>query len=340
MRDIVHVTLVDSGGTLKHVNELRDLFPQYNHVTTTWDGALNRTYNNPCLLHVHTLWGNNTAVELYDQVMGHFVAQNIPIYITIHDYQWLWPNDPTPLQENMSTHPQPEQCALAERIFNQSSLVIFPTERLRDNYTAHLHNITCKTEIVPHCDIPMRIEQTFISNILTVGSRKVINLAYIGYCLPHKGSEVFAHLSRAIRGIGDYEVRFHMYGHRLGSNIPNIIYHDTYVDSQLIQQLHRDNIHVVFMLTLAEETYCYSLSRIINSGLPLVYINRGAFMNRISPSMHPRFFCVNTINDLFLACQSAINLVINNQGVQDFTYMSETPEVNDWYKKNYPTPQH
>lgn len=343
MTDIIHITYVGDGGTGKHLKELMQLHPSHQHTIAQWNNVLEKTASmHPCLLHIHTIWCNGGSVwcgngedEQYYNIMKTFSDRNVPIFVTVHDYQWVYPYDPNIMQERMTVLPSPLHVDVATNIFNHASLVLFPTERLRQNIMLHLKDVEKgSTVVVPHCDIPVRMQQIRINDIDP--QDKTINVAYIGYCVPHKGSHIFAHMASNLIGIGDNRFRYHMYGGRFGFQHPNITMHDEYIDDQLIEQLHRDKIHVICLLTTAEETYCYTLSRAINSGIPIVYLNRGAFVNRMFPSAQPRFFCADKPEDVLMLTAKAGLFVIQNQKRCDYITMPEQAVANEWYANNYP----
>jgi hypothetical protein len=334
--DIIHIISISHGGTGKYLTELQQLFPDYNHILLNWNNVLDEVAARsckPCLVHIQTIWGNDRGNDHFMNVMNFFKGLGVPIHITVHDYQWIYPDNANILHEDMYIAPHPAQVSLVESIFNHASLVMYPSDRLRVNFARHLHNVTAPVQIVPHCDIPIRVKQLVVAPLSDAD--KVINLGFIGYCTPTKGAHYFSSMAQCLHSFGDFRYQFHMYGSRCGWNFPNIIYHE-YEDLDLIHQLHRDNIHIIFLLSAAEETYCYSMARAINSGLPIVFLNRGAFMNRLAPCRQPRIFCADTPDDVIKATELATRYIFEHQGARDYVEMPEVPVVNEWYKNNYP----
>lgn len=344
MKTIIHIVSITGGGTGKHIDELAIAFPTFRHVQMRWHEAkeaLMTQYSsdNICLLHIHTIWcKDGWTFDMQLDTMNAFRAQNIPINITVHDYQWIYPRNCTPFAEEIAQHrPEQTQITRALGLMSKATNVIFPTQRVYDNYMKYLGQVhNAKVVIVPHCDIPIRYNQLCIQPIIN----NTVNIAFLGHCVPHKGSHVFAHLVRHLQH-HFYNIQYHVFGGQHGTYLPGVRFQE-YQDENLLKMLQSQNIHILCLFSMAEETYCYSLSRAINSGLPLVYIDRGAFMNRLNPSESPRFFKAPTPESVIQATAQAIQYIYKNESkkheINDYIEIDESIiEKPAWYELNYPT---
>lgn len=342
MKTVLHIVSgAKGGGTGKHIDELAAAFPQYEHVCCVWHDAHAHSTENVCLLHVHTIW-STTQINTFQKVslLRSVRDRGIPVYITIHDHQWIFPSHCTPSSEELdSMTPSIPQIEETRMIFAAASKVIFPSQRVLQNHVRYkgLTDLVLEPNVVvtPHCDIPVRYEQRWIQPI----QGQEVRVAFLGHCVPHKGSQVFQFLVHHLPTYKNHRVMYHVFGGQHGTYIPNTHFHGEYDDSSLLHLLRSHGIHILCVLSLAEETYCYTLSRAINSGLPIVYLHRGALANRmVTPNDTSRFFAVHSPTEIVQATQRAIDYVIQNQNTQRDDYVSipdHAMYIPPWYRTHY-----
>jgi len=331
---VIHITHQLGGGTQKHIDELVLLYPDYEHTFIT-SLPLNidiETTKQTKLVHIHAaILETNIGWNIIN-LADYFKRNDIPVYLTIHDYQWIFPVATGLSLEDIQKGMKPEKTNVDNciKLFNTVDKIIFPSKRLFDNYHFFLDYIPSHHYIVNHNDILIRYDQFVVNNV-----DDTINIAFVGYSALHKGIKELYQLAHVFKMYYDKHVIFHLFGGPTVLDMKNVVSHGPYYDKQLINMLHSHNIHIVLMLSISEETYCYSLSRVINSGLPIVYFNRGSFLTRLSPEI-PRFFpCENNTFELQKQTIRAVEYVLENQGKKDYIEMKEDPELNEWYKNNY-----
>jgi glycosyltransferase involved in cell wall biosynthesis len=205
---------------------------------------------------------------------------------------------------------------------------------MKDELTLTNMNKMC---IIPHCDILIRNEQLYIPTIQS----NTIHIAFVGRFNEYKGGRLFLDLIYNLLTYKDYKIEYHIFGdHTQSENDYNlkkyVHFHGSYKDTRLIQDLYDNNIHILTSFSLLEETYCYALSLLINSGLPIAYLNRGASMTRLSCN-YPRLFPIE--NTLYSTIESAIiktiEYVIDNQGRCDIITLSNEIKITEEYKNLY-----
>jgi hypothetical protein len=325
---IIHLTHQLGGGTQKYIDNLIKLFPDVEHRIINQTPFNITDVDKIKLIHIHaTMFGQHLGWDVL-KLIDYFNNKEMPIYLTVHDYQWLFTINPAPSTEDFLTiTPKTEDVSNCQVLFNSVTRIIFPTRRVYDNYAKYINIPLEKTHIEPHNDIPIRYQQSYTPKI-----ESSINIAFVGLPSIHKGIREFYRLTQIMNAYYDIPIKYHLYG---GSNvITTIVEHGHYNDDTLIETLHKDNIHIVLSISIAEETYCYSLSRLINSGLPIVYLNRGALTTRLKES--PRFFPVNTLNMLELE-QQIVNAIeyMKSDPEGDYVEMGNDIELTEYYKKNY-----
>jgi hypothetical protein len=329
---VVHVSH-RGGGTEKYVNDLKTLFPAYQHVLAQERADLPLFDQDVKLLHVHSAMVTSMKWDVLD-VMKRYKDRGIPVYLTVHDYQWLHPSRPNITME-LFNKPKPhiQNRTKTLELFALADKVIMPDRRVYDNYRLALgYYSDVNVHIVPHCDVMVRHQQLYINPIID----SQINIAYVGHFCAYKGAQEFCELAKKYVFAKGHDIQYHVYGSiDYDSDIPShVIMHGPYSDHNISKRLRDEGVHIVVHLSVFEETYCYSLSRTINSGLPIVYLNRGSFLSRCKTDC-PRFFKVDNTEDLVEALHDAICFVEANQCCQDIVDIDDQLQPNRWYLENY-----
>ena len=318
------------GGTEKYMNDLKKIYLEYNFIDFedfNFNTNYDTLYENLHLIHINSILFNNLK-ENYQYLFTTFF-KNIKKYLTVHDYQWLYPNDPNILQDNFYS-----STLLNENIVNFNNLleivskIIFPTKNIYNNYNIfiNLERYKDKIFIINHSDKIINHNFYVIPHVVDV-----INIAFIGHFTNYKGSNLFFKISNEIKYYNNCKIQYHVFGYK-DNEFENIIFHNTYNDSTIIDDIHSNNIHAIFHLSLFEESYCYALTNSINSGLPILYLNRGAFSERLNNN-EKYFPCeLNNIDNVFFRL---LEYIINNQNKNIFHHLNNNVQPSRWYLENY-----
>eukprot|EP01041_Mallomonas_annulata_P006839 gene6839-13853_t len=385
-KTIVHISH-RGGGTEKYVTDLITLFSEYTHVYKRYvDSPLP---NSDCiLLHIHSaMVGKEVARWSIIEYAKLYKDGGVSVYITIHDYQWLFPDNPNPSLTFLQTErPHTQNVMNTMRLMAMADQVIFPSHSVQNyflhtlnNHTAtstrtttSIANIPDNVVVTPHCDVLISHEYM---NIPPVTS-DFINIAFVGIFNRIKGSRLFLSLANTLRVYkappdstqhsATFLINYHVFGEVSvdlnckydacrdsvvdPADHPNIRFHGAYEDKNFFNMMRDHKIHILLYLSLFPETYCYSLSLGINSGLALVYMNRGAFLDRlttttasISPSAPPssssssRYFPVSNESDLSHVVRRSVAFVIARQNsTAGHRCESHRLQPTRWYLSNYP----
>ena len=279
----------------------------------------------------------NELLEFLDGFDG-FVTK----IITIHDYQWLFSDNPNILYSDfnkMIGYVENDIIIWLNELFNRCDKIIFPDNSVYINYNKFicLNNYNNKINIVNHCDKIINYDNFYVSDISCLGSELGnINIAFLGNFCQYKGRDEFIEIANYIQEYKEYKIKYHVFGENSGfGNCDNIIIHNKYNDIEIIDLLYKNNIHGIVHLSQFEETYCYALTNSINSGLPILYNNIGAFKNRLA-SKHERFISLNDnddqINDRILYF---FDYIIQKKGIKNINISSSHIQPNKWYLENY-----
>ena len=345
------------GGTDKYMKDLEKIFPEYNFIRfidinndekyETNNKPYNELYNFINIIHINSIINNENFRNIHDDTINliHFLdlfESYVKKIITIHDFQWLFPDNPNITLEDfnktiINNNNIDKNIEYFEKILNKCDKIIFPDNVLYINYNKliNLSSYNNKIFIVNHCDKLIEYSNLYVSPIID----NTINIAFVGNFCEYKGKNVFINISKRLQKYKNYNILYHVFGENNGySNESNnneynnkIILHNKYNDNDIIDLLYKNNIHGIMHLSLFEETYCYALTNSINSGLPILHNNYGVFKNRLG-ELEERFIIYQEYNDIYYF----LDYIIKNNGIKNINnYISKDLQPNKWYLEHY-----
>ncbi len=239
------------------------------------------------LIHVHHTM--DLSIEIYRQAM----TKNIPIFLTAHDYYYLCP------KINMSCNEIPNQVICnpcIEKTFGLSEQynywkqwndhtneilricknVFMPSKSALQIYQKCFPQYEEKFLIIEH-----GISKTNIENIPLL-ERKMVNVAFLGGLTKEKGSQ----LIKKIVEMDAPHINWHIFGgiddsELLNFSKDNLHKHGWYDQKNITQLLIENKIHLVCILSLCRETYCYTLTEALLAGIPTIVTPYGALEERV-----------------------------------------------------------
>ena len=322
------------GGTEKYMRDLKMLFPEYNFIDfEKFDYGIdyNILYKNIDIIHINSILFNNLKNNYY--FFFEKYLKHVKKYLTIHDYQWIFPNNPNILKENFTTE-IPINLYFFDYLLSICDKIIFPSTNIYNNYRIHidLDKYLKNIYIVNHCDKLINNNFLYIPQI-----NETINIAFLGNFSKYKGSEIFKKITYEYTHYNNIKIMYYIFGYienvdSENFNLENTKLLHSYCDYNIIEAMHGYNIHAITHLSLFEETYCYALTNSINSGIPILYINRGTLKERLG--INDKYFPCETYNinnvliDLF-------NYIIEKQQTYNFYKINQEIQPNKWYIENY-----
>ena len=192
--------------------------------------------------------------------------------LPIHDWYWINPPYRKDHLENIHSfylNQKKENIQeITKKIFNESERVICPTYFVYDvlkKLFPYLNNIYISNWI----DIKKnkkKIQNNYISN-------NVINMGVLTNFIEYKGRESINYLRQNIKSYKGYKIYYSIVDHTINR------YEDNY--ESFLDIIRRNNINGLLFLNKWGETWCYSLTKALNSELPIFYNNIGSFKERI-----------------------------------------------------------
>lgn len=255
------------GGTEKYIGDLMQLFSEYRHIylgSHELNTSVGMLYKFPhvrvdndstILIHVHSAMVGSKAIRW--QILhtlsqlcrkGSTKNQGNLCYMTVHDYQWLFPSNPNPNLEFLATFkPQQPNINNCRRLFSMMDRIIYPSRFVRNYYFYVLFEgnpvslgkilqaiqsdwnfammkpllIGAKEsqntlhEIVGHNDLLQSHNYLNIPGII----ESEINIAFVGNFHRLKGSDTFSWLARNLQEIAvhgmKYTLQYHIFGREM-----------------------------------------------------------------------------------------------------------------------------
>jgi len=321
------------GGTEKYINDLKEIFNNYEFVFYDENVPVD-IYQDVDFVHINSFFTLKIMDNYIDFLKTNFKDKKK--IITIHDYQWLFPDDPNILSYNMKSR-ELDYSKINQmlELINMCESVIFPSYNILKNYDEFLNlkNIKNKIVVTPHCD-----KMVFHQNLRIADLDEYINIAYVGNFIEYKGSTLYRYLYNNVKYYNGKKLRYHVFGYMSDDEKErrilddNFIYHDQYDDTNIIKLLYENNIHIITHLSLFEESYCYALTNSINSGIPILYIEHGAFTERLIKS--ERYFA-SSVSNLTNVFQQALIYVCLNKDNTNIYNVNEKLQPSKWYLINY-----
>ena len=334
----------NGGGTEKYVSDIKKIFNEYNHIDfSSFNDSIDydMEYKNIDLIHINSILFNN----LKDNYIYFFQTffKNVKKYITVHDYQWLYPNEPNIIKDNFNSQKSDYKNMINfYMLLELCDKIIFPSQNIHDNYFWHfnyywninLNIFSKKIHIVTHMDKLTNNDFLVIPKITNY-----INIAFVGYFTEYKGASLLKKLANEKNYFNDCEIRYHIFGNIDSScsiigafHKNNIIIHNSYTDNNIIDSLHKNNIHGILHLSMFDESYCYALTNSINSGIPIFYLNRGVFPERLS---NKEKYISTDIENIFSNFDSFLLYIFKNQNISNYHNLNNIVQPNRWYLSEY-----
>ena len=110
----------------------------------------------------------------------------------------------------------------------------------------------------------------------------IINIAFVGVMSLHKGGKI---LEELIKNTKNSKIKYHLFGDSefksLKKNKTNYIFHGRYKREELPNLLKENKINLICSFSIWAETYSYTLTEEIASGVPVISFDIGAVADRI-----------------------------------------------------------
>ena len=267
---IVIITGNLTGGSYKWINDLNILNKNNVHLIKKKErliNILNNTKNDKIIILQSLL---NTNINITD-IFELQEKNKFKIILPIHDWYWI---NPPYIQNNLknihSAYLSIKKDNIQEitnKLFNKSHKIICPSLFVFNiiiELFPNLNNIYL-SNWVDIKGIEKIEKKTLLNNTINIGV-----LTGLSEC---KGKESIKFLRRHIRCYNGYKITYFIVGHTIEK------YEDNY--QSFLNIINKYNINGLLFLNKWGETWCYSLTKGLNCGLPIFYNNIGSFKERV-----------------------------------------------------------
>ena len=283
-KNIFIITNNTGGGSIKYLDDIINHYKNVDFIYIKNKNDLYRQkYNvNDILFIQHLLFTDITIVEIIEIKL----TFGLKIYISIHDFYWLndvilytFPSDycvhNNYLKDNININTD------ILKLFESADIIIHPSKFTFDIYSKYFNDINFK--IVHHNDY--LINQNII-NVQKI-SKNMINIGVLHTYSICKGSQYIEMLRCKYKTYNSYNINWCIIGETIPPNN----------ETEFFDYIKKYNIHCLTYLNKWGETWCYSLTKGINSGLPIIYNNFGSFKERIPHNKENIFMVYNNENN-------------------------------------------
>ena len=318
---------IKQGGTRKYIKDIMDRYHKPLFISIQKKKDLEKyKLTSSDILFIQQLLFTGISVQDLIEIKKTY---NPIIVVSIHDFCWFYEGRP----QNVPTYDKdwPHNAYLNEslvvdpeviKFFGQAQHIICPSKFCLDQYTKYFlkHNFIK----VYHNDIKIDPETYSVPAIRD----NTINIGMMQVLTPCKGLKYMVILKAIFKTYQGYKVRFLS----VNDGLPS------YEVSDFFKVVRDYNLHALMHLNAVADTYSYTLSYSMNTGLPIIYNNIGAFKERIFPREH--YFKVfddeNMVDyqSLFTQFERLLNYIISKNGSKSSkTYENQTIYYNEFYDK-------
>ncbi|HTI01648.1 MAG TPA: glycosyltransferase [Acidisoma sp.] len=222
---------------------------------------------------------------------------DVPFDVTVHDYYAVcpqltflkWPdgiycNEPGPgvcsacIAENNPNAARDIISWRGERAwqFTEADRVICPSA----DVAARLgrYGLDGKAVVVPH---ETQLEPTWRVNLPKLAGQ-ALRVVLLGVLADHKGAHVVASVAEAAGAALSIHLIGHVEPHFPADALPLIRQTGRYADADLPRLLKQAKPHVIWLPSTCPETFSYTLSTAIQTGVPIVATDLGSFPERLA----------------------------------------------------------
>lgn len=311
-KNIYFISNIKRGGSVKYINDIIHGFPKNKYIIIRDRNTLLKTKFKDEIVLLQQLLFTNIQVQ---DIINLKVNNKIKLILCVHDFCWLSNSPHKSYLEVKKLDPN------IIKLFEICDEVIHPSQFTYDIYSNFCNNNNFK--IIPHNDIKVNNDKINIPKI----HNYTINVGFLNYYLEVKGSEYVKKLMDNISYFRKHKIKYYVINKNL----------KPYKEHEYFKLLKKLNIHCLLYLNKWGETWCYSLTKGLNSGLPILYNNFGSFKERIPNKEHyfKAFESEKEIGNYMKILNRFINLldyIIKKNGTENNMNDDIKIEYNEYYK--------
>lgn len=266
----------------------------------------------------------STDIDILD-IINLKYKYNFKIIILIHDFYWL--NNPLPLNYSNNFHNVYRNFFEINidhnviKLFDISDIILFPSI-----FSYNIYNKLIKDKNFICSQWSDKKINYDIINIPKIINNE-INIGILHEFSEAKGKENYEYMISNIKIYKEYTINYKI----IDINIPK------YNENEFTEFIKKYNINILTFLNKWGETYCYTLTKALNSGLPIFYNNIGSFKERVIKKEN-HFLNIQNENEYYNFdklennFKKILEYVINNENKQNNLNDNSSFELNKLFK--------
>ena len=235
-------------------------------------------------VHVHHTLGLETSTWRLADDLG------VPLWITLHDYYFV---NAHPAQTDAQGRYQPDPDRQAaryplpvsldewqrnqRRLLERAERIIAPSQAAKEVFEAHYPDL--EVTVAFHPDSERQMPWPAVCNPWSGDGE--LRVLVLGALSLEKGAELLEAVARLARRQAPW-LRFHLLGYPCRPLDGAVQVHGAYRPGQLPERIATIDPHLIWYPALWPETYSYTLSEGLATGLPMVVPDLGAFAERVT----------------------------------------------------------
>lgn len=327
-----------------HVKQLQEIFNEYKHTFELMSEALKVTNEkNYVMVHVH-----HPGLDVTPQNIQACKDKGLPVYISVHDFLWLYPpaTDFPSISFLSGATPRPGALSRTVTVFLLADVVIFPSNFVRSHYMRLPGLQEFETDydrfvVVHPPDVMINLERISVPEI-----SRFIGVALVGEFTPVMGSEAFVDLASTYdhvqSGLNKIGIKYRVLSNRkncdlkLAANPMTLCTLDSSGEGLTEVIAGPNELHMLLFLTEYPDPYSYDLTTAINTGLPILYVNKGTLKERLAGIKSPRLFPIKDISELHTQYVEMLKYTVKMNGLTKGFKKSDRVQPSKWWLSNYP----
>jgi hypothetical protein len=287
---IIHITHNFSGGTNIYIENLKNIYNKFKHVVVNIVSeniikiknkhfsinSLDNILNNAIVITHHLLYLDETTSSnrINKSIINKLKNSKSKLKLLIvHDYCYFFPNYPNPIKKN-KLKPEPDKVIKTKNLFSFFKYVFFNSTNCFNNYLKYLKTLENAVILNSAPDINYYNKRIFPPR------KESYNIGIIGDIgCEHKGRDLAKDIIKNFNE-NNLKHKFIIFGN-YHINLENLTITGEYNNNDIFGMIKKYDIDYFIFLSVFEETYSFTLSIALHTGLPIIYNNIGAYTERL-----------------------------------------------------------
>jgi glycosyltransferase involved in cell wall biosynthesis len=307
IKTVYYVSNIPEGGAGKYIDDLIDAFEtaHLNFVQLKKKEDLDvhkKSFKKGDILLFQYLYNSDLT---FKDIVDAKNKYGLKLVIPVHDFYFLQKNHSDFYQCHIGIYSSfndnsPLNPTVLD-LLKAADLIIYPSRFVK--------NVFDKVFVFEHAKLSRHIDYKIHDFLDIPKVDRTINMGIINNITIVKGADYYPKLFSIDKYKG-HHIQYHVFGmNEVKSS--NVIFHGPYIEDEIFSLLKKNNIHGLVFLNKWGESHSYSLTKGINTGLPILYSHIGAYVERLKDS--ERFFAIRDNRNIETEFQKMLDFILEKQ---------------------------